>query len=296
MKKKEIIYISLLSTLLFVSFANVSVAAPPSYVGVKNGDEFIWTASLNIANLNATGLAVFGVENWTIMYEHFLDYFENSTGMQFDFFAGAGMKIVMKNVSDVIPHPSFPDTFGSGLYFDYYMAYAANNWTLLTAAANMTSPMIYVIDPSPLNESTISYALSNSLPIIMPIGLNYGMLATSFQTAIDAVPRLAGNMTVQVQGNGLKFTFKPAFLEWMINTTALAFEFGPLSDAVMTCRWNSDGVFEYGSVTYGGLTIATAQLVPPDAIPGYEIVTIIGVSIVTILAVIYIKRKKNILN
>ncbi|MHA1461034.1 MAG: Loki-CTERM sorting domain-containing protein [Promethearchaeota archaeon] len=33
---------------------------------------------------------------------------------------------------------------------------------------------------------------------------------------------------------------------------------------------------------------------PSDAlIPGYEIVTILGVSIVTIISIIYIKRKKN---
>ncbi|MBA7531263.1 hypothetical protein ES705_23474 [subsurface metagenome] len=41
MKKKELFAISLLSILVFVSFANVSVAAPPSYVGVKIGDKFI---------------------------------------------------------------------------------------------------------------------------------------------------------------------------------------------------------------------------------------------------------------
>ena len=293
MKKRELLFGSLLSILILVSFANVSVAAPPSYVGVKNGDEFIWTASLNVANLNTTGALIFGAAEWTFMYEYFLEYFKNTTHMDFDFFAGAGMKAVMKNVSDVIPHPYIPEFSGSGLYFDYYLAYSANNWTLVTEAANMTSPMIFLIDPSTLNESTITYALSG-MPLIMPIGFDYSMLATSYQAMVNTIPRLDGNVTIQVQGNGLKMTFKPLYLEWMLNMTMGPTEIEFLSDAVMTCRWNSIGVFDYGSVAYGGLTLATAQLVPADEIiPGYEIVTILGVSIVTIIAIIYIKRKKN---
>ena len=71
MKKKEIFAISMLSLLVFVSIANVSVAAPPSYVGVKNGDQFIWRASVNPTNLNLTAIALFGLENWTFMYEYF---------------------------------------------------------------------------------------------------------------------------------------------------------------------------------------------------------------------------------
>ncbi|GAH85848.1 unnamed protein product, partial [marine sediment metagenome] len=79
------------SILVFVSFANVAVAAPPSYVGVKKGDTYIWRASLNTVNLNTTAIALVGEDNWTLMYELFLAYFENSTGMEFDFLSGAGI-------------------------------------------------------------------------------------------------------------------------------------------------------------------------------------------------------------
>jgi len=293
MKKKELGYISLLSILLFVSFANISVAAPPSYVGVKNGDELVWTASLNMANLNTTGSALIGADNWTFIYEYFLEYFENNTGMEFDGFVGAGMKAVMKNVTDEMPHPFYTGFSGSGLYFDYYVAYAANNWTLLTAAANMTSPMIFLIDPSGLNESTIMYGISG-MPLVMSIGYNYALFAETYQTMIEATPALNGNISIQVHGNGFKITLKAVYLELMFDQLGAPFEIGTLSDAVLTCRWNSNGVFDYGSVAYGGVTLATAQLVPSDAlIPGYEIVTILGVSIVTIISIIYIKRKKN---
>ncbi|MHA1499317.1 MAG: hypothetical protein ACTSRT_17450 [Promethearchaeota archaeon] len=293
MKKKELGYISLLSILLFVSFANVSVAAPPSYVGVKNGDELVWTASLNMANINATGIALIP-DNWTYIYEYFLEYFENNTGMEFDGFVGAGMKAVMKNVTDEMPHPFYTGFSGSGLYFDFYVAYAANNWTLLTEAANMTSPMLFLIDPSGLNESTITYGLSG-MPLVMSIGYNYALFAETYQTMIEATPALNGNVSVQVHGNGFKITLKALYLELMFDQLGVPFEIGTLSDAVLTFRWNSNGVFDYGSIAYGGLTLVTAQLVvPDDMIPGYEIVTFIGVSIVTLLAIIYIKRKKNL--
>lgn len=295
MKKKESFAISLLSVLLFVSFVNVSVAAPPSYVGVKNGDEFIWTASLNLANLNATGIALFGADNWTFMYDYFLEYFENNTGIEFDFLAGAGMKAVMKNVTDEMPHPYMPGLIGSGLYFDYYMAYAEDNWTLMTEAANMISPMIFLIDPSTLNESTIFYGMSMGMPLFMPIGYNYSMFADEYQAMIEANPYSNGNVTIQVQGIGIKITLKATYLEFMFNQTGVPFEIGTLSDAVLTTRWNNIGVFDYGSFAYGGLTIATAQLVPTDdLIPGYELVTVLGVSLVTIIALVYNKRKKKI--
>jgi hypothetical protein len=293
MKKKEIFTISLLSLLVFLSFTNNSVAAPPSYVGVKKGDEFIWTASLNMVNLNATGIALFGLTNWTYMYEYFLDYFENQTGMGFDFFAGAGMKAVMTNVSDEIPHPYMPGFAGSGLYFDFYMAYAADNWTLLTAGANMTFPMVFIVDPSGLNESSIMYAFSGT-PLFMPIGYNYSMFVDVYETMIGTNPYTAGNITAQVQGNGFKLTLKPPLLRWMAENMGLPFELGTVTDAILTVRWNSNGVFDYGDVKYGGLTVATAQLVPSeDAIPGFEIATLIGVSITSLLALIYIQRKKH---
>jgi hypothetical protein len=79
----------------------------------------------------------------------------------------------------------------------------------------------------------------------------------------------------------------------MVNQSGLPFTPGPLIDAIFTIRWNSNGVLDYGDVKYGGLTLATAQLVPSeDLIPGFEIATLIGVSIISLLAIIYIQRKK----
>jgi hypothetical protein len=304
MKKKELLAISLLSILIFVSFSKVSVAVPPSYVGVKEGDEFIWTSSLNMVNLNASAIALFGEDNWTYMYNYFLEFFENNTGMEFDFLAGAGMKVVIQNVTDEMPHPYYPGMNASGIYIDYYIAYAANNWTLVAEAANFTNPMMFLIDPNTLNESTIMYGISGT-PFIMPIGFNYSMFADVYQTMIESDPYLNGNITIQVQGNRFEVTLKAAFLAYMFDMMGAPFEIGTLSDAVMTFRWNNTGVFEYASLEYGGLTLVTAQLVTTenddddddvdDLIPGYGLVTILGVSLATFIALVYTISKKKIL-
>lgn len=312
MIKKELFAFSLLCILVFVSLAKISVVASPSYivvnkgngsiwpvpssyVGVKIGDEFVWTASLNMVNLNTTAIALFGEENWTLIYDYFLEFYENGTGMEFDFLAGAGMKAVIQNVTDEMPHPFMMGVNGSGLYFDFYVAYAANNWTLVSEATNYTESMIFLADPSTLDESNIVYAVA-MMEFFMPIGINYSMFVDAHQTMIESNPYTSGNVTVQVQGNGFKYVLKATYLEWLFNQTGASFEIGTLLDVEMTFRWNSIGVLDYASMVYGGLTLATAQLAPTDAlIPGYELATILGVSLATFIALIYAIQKKKIL-
>ena len=297
MKKKELFAISLLSILVFVSFANVAVAAPPSYVGVKKGDTFIWKASLNMANINTTAIALVGEDNWTYFYNYVLDAYENSTGMELDFFSGSVMKTVITNVTDEMPHPSMMlPVNGSGIYFDVYLAYSPNNWTLVSEGANYTYPMVFLVDPSALNETTFMYAFSGT-PLFMPVGYDYSLAADYMQTMIASDPSTNGNMTFEVNGNGYKITLKAIFLESYYNMTGLPYELGPFLDVEINFRWNSIGVFSYASLVYGGLTIASVQLVTADdgLRPGYELVTILGVSLTTFIALVYTIRKKKVL-
>lgn len=288
MKRKEKLAIALFSTLIFLSFANSSMAAPPSYIGVATGDEYVWAPTINMVNVNATGIALFGEDNWTFAYNMILELYENSTGMDFGTFSGAGIKLAVKNVSDEITVA--PGIFASAVTVDIFTSAGNNNWTMF---ANNTVFGIY--DPNSLNETTIIYGFAG-IPLIMAKGFNYGMMTTAFNTMITSDPYLNGNITILTQGMGFKITLKSAYIESSLNMSSLPFNF-TLGDVVFNVRWNLNGVFEYGSVEYGGLTIASILLVSSDdLIPGYEIVTIFGVSIVTILAIIYVKQKKNIKN
>jgi hypothetical protein len=287
MKKKEKLVIGLFSALIVLSFVNTSTAAPPSYIGVATGDVYTWVPSINMASVNATGIALFGQDNWTIAYSMLSELYKNGTGMDLGVFVGAGLRVTLTNVSDQITVA--PGIYVSALTMDIEYSAGLNNWTMLV---NNTMTGIY--DPNSLNETTIVAAFGG-IPFIMAKGFNYTMATNALNTIIAANPYTVGNMTVQTQGNGYKITLLASYLQAAFNSTGAPFNLGSLGNAVFNVRWNLNGVLEYGDLVYGGLTFASIQLVAnDDSIPGFEIVTIIGVSIVTIIAIIYIKRKKNL--
>lgn len=285
LKRKEKFAIGLFSALILLSFVTTSTAAPPSYIGVASGDEFTWVPSINMGNINATGIGLFGQDNWTLIYNMLLGYYQNSTGMDFSSFAGSGIKLAVKNVTDEITVA--PGIFAVGLTIDISVSSGNNNWSLF---ANNT--MIPIYDPNSLNETTIIASFAG-IPLIMAKGTNYTMMSAGFMSVIATDPYLNGNITIQAQGNGLKITLKSNYFDVMFDTSSVPFDF-TLGDVVFNVRWNANGVFEYGELVYGGLTLASIELTTSDdAIPGFEIATVIGVSIVTIIAIIYVKRKKN---
>ena len=290
MKRTEKLAIALFSTLILLSLANASMAAPPSYIGVATGDVFVWVPSLNMANINTTAIGIVGEENWTIAYNMLMELYENSTGMEFGSFSGAGIKLAVNDVSNEVTVA--PGIYGANLTFNMYTSPGLNHWTMVE-----NNTVVQICDPNSLNETTIMDGLElGGLPLIMGKGFNYTMFTNFMDTMIAGNPYLYGNITVQTQGLGFKITLLSAYLESSINMSSMPFNF-TLGDIAFNARWNGNGVFEYGSIDYGGLTIVSIQLVPTDEmIPGFEIVTIIGVSITTIIAIVYIKRKKNIQN
>lgn len=287
MKRKEKLALVIFSTLILLSFVDTSMAAPPSFIGVATGDEYLWVPTINMVNVNTTGIALFGEENWTIAYDMLSELYKNETGMDLGSFVGVGIKVAVKNVSDVITVA--PGIFASELTIDISVSAGLNNWSLV-----VNNSVVPIYDPNSLNETTIMAGFGG-IPLIMAKGFNYSMFTNFMSTEIAADPYLNGNITVQTQGVGFKITLKANYLSLMFNSSGAPFDVGSLGDAVFNVRWNSNGVFEYGSLEYGGLTIVSIQLVSSDdSIPGFEIATIMGVSIVTVLAIIYIKRKKNI--
>jgi hypothetical protein len=291
MKNKQKFAIVLLGALVITSLACTNVsAASPSYVGVKTGDQFIWRASLNMANINATAIALIGEENWTVGYNMLLELYKNATGMDFTGLSGAGVKVVVTNVTAEMPVTPYLNAVG--LYYDLYTSWANNNWTMQVNSSGLMSPMGYLFDPNMLNASTISYAFYG-MPVFMSIGLNYTMLAQAMQLMIDSSPYTAGNFTVEAQGNGLKETLLGTYIDLLISQMGLPYNITGLGDVVTTVRWNSNGVLDEATISYGGLTLATAYLESgAGGIPGYELTIFTFALGAAIIAIIYIYRKK----
>jgi hypothetical protein len=78
-----------------------------------------------------------------------------------------------------------------------------------------------------------------------------------------------------------------------LNETDAPFNITDLADVVGTIRWNSLGVLEYASISYGGLVLASASLQTELQIPGFTIPLVIGISVCTLIALTVIVKKKH---
>lgn len=265
-----------------------TVAAPPSYVGVATGETYIWRASVSADNLDSAGEALFG-SNWAMMYDTFEDFWENLTHCPWNFFQGAGLKVVLTNVSDEITayYPSIP---ASGIYLDEWAAGCNDNYTLVYNSSGVTWPMMYVLDPSYLGPTNWQYYITSYY--FTSIGLDWTDLADYWQDDVDSSPYTAGNVTITPLSNGLDIELKDKYLEYLLYLMGgSSYVTGPLSDAEITLTWNSKGVFQKAVLEYGGVEIATAYL--EEGIPGYEFSIFMGITAATIVGLIYVIKKKK---
>ncbi|MFX1480093.1 MAG: hypothetical protein ACFFCI_18390 [Promethearchaeota archaeon] len=295
MKKVKIIGLTCVGLLLVFSLTNVANAQVPSYVGVNTGDTYIWAATADMAAVNSTMNGLIGAENWTMVYDMLNGMVENGTGQSIGTFAGVGLKIDVTNMTEEMPFTIYPFSQipGVGLYTNMSVAYEPNNWTLL-----MSGPSFVILDPTYIAQDNWHWYLSSYF--FHPKGLNYNQMATWMALNFTNMPPFgAPNMTVTGIGDGIRFTFLGSFLEDMANELSNgSFPITGLSDIVAEAKWNSNGVFSYASVAYGGLTLATIQLVAGggNEVPGFVIPLVLGTTVAAMICTIYIiKKKKRIL-
>ncbi|MFX0105303.1 MAG: hypothetical protein ACFE75_07425 [Candidatus Hodarchaeota archaeon] len=297
MKKAKIVGLSLLSALLLCSFINISHAAP-TYVGINTGNSYIWIASPNMANLNATAINLMGEANWTIAYVMLNQMIENMTGFGIDDFLGVGMSAVITNMTEEMP--TFPGANGVGVYADIAFSYQPNNWTTILNTTYPDFPPIWLIDPAVINNTNFMYYMGMAggvPPLFISKGLPFASIATWMNALYATMPPVYSNMTLSGLPDGFQFTILGEFLEWSMNESGTPFPISGLGNIVGTAKWNANGVLSYGSVSYGGLILATIELVPEaEIIPGYMIPVILGVSIFAVVSIIsIIRRKKHII-
>ena len=282
----------ILTVLLFFSIINYSTAAPPSYVGVNAGEQYTWVPSFNFANINATAISLIGEDNWTLAYDMLAELFENETGMDFSLIGSTGLRMTIHNVTDELIDSGIRY---SGIWFNMDVAMSADNWTRVVNATDSSSPMLRIINPSDINESTFMYAFMS--PTFLPIGIDFDLVVEGFNNYTNSSPYTAGNFTFARNGNGIAVTIKGDYLEIALNESGAPFNVTDLADMVGTIRWNIEGVLEYASISYGGLILASASLQTDLQIPGFTVPLMIGISVSTLMAIVIIvkKRKKIII-
>ena len=289
MKKTKIIGVVLFS-LLFLSTVNLASAAPPSYVGFNAGQEFIWTPTINFTNVNITALSLVDEANWTLAYAMLEELLENETGMTFDMLGGLGLRMIIHNVTDELIDSGI--RYG-GAWFNMDVSYSPGVWVRVVNATDSTYPMIRIINPADINETTYMYLFSSSP--FMPIGLNYTFVATQLNNYFSGNPYTAGNMSLARLGNGFQITIYGDYLEMMLQSMGEPFNetIIELENVIGTVQYNSLGILEYASVSYGGLVLASAALTTGLGIPGFTIPLVLSISAGTLIVLIVIVKKKN---
>jgi len=211
------------------------------------------------------------------------------------------MKANIKNFTDEMEY--YPGIDGVGVFAELNVSYQPDVWVML--ADGISYPTFMIQDPTGINESNYYYLAQ--MPLFLPLGLNFGQIASWINSDITGLEPIYNNVTVTGLSNGLRATVLGSFLEWLLVFSGAPFSIPTLSNVVVEVTWNEKGVFSSASLAYGGLTLVTSELLEeeeeeipetpePSEIPGYKIPIILGISSVALIAIIYhLKRKNNII-
>lgn len=290
MKKVKLVGLSIITALLFFSIVNVSQAAPPSYVGVKNGEQFTWVASIDMGSINTTAIALVGEENWAIVYNMIDEMAFNETGLHLDDFLGVAFRLKISNVTDEVPLSySIP---GVVVFGQFSMDYGGT-WVPIN---NPVDPVAIICDPSYINSTNFMYFLSEGgPPLLLPKGFPYATVTPWLNAFFATFAPIYSNITFSGTTNGFDLTILDEFFEWGFNQSGIPGETPTFSNVDVEATWNENGVLDFASLSYGGLTILTLTLMSEKAeeIPGFLIPVFLGAGAVTILGVIFVIQKKK---
>ncbi len=293
MKKGKVIGLSLICTLLIFSTINMARAQTPSYVGISEGDSYVWLTTVNMASVNTTMNGLIGADNWSMTYDMLNEMAKNASGYEISDYLGAGIKA---DISVITPEtPLWPGATGVGVFTNISVAYEIDNWVLV---ANDSDPTFMIADPAGLNETTFMYYLfPMGPPLFLAKGINFNQVATWIGAGLTGVPPIYNNITVTGVGNGFTFTILGAFLEDMAAGSGAPFPIPTLGNIVVTVRWNPNGILNLATFAYDGLTIATLQLIGNlEEIPGFIIPIFLGAGMIGLIGTIsVVRRKKRVL-
>ncbi|MFX0027876.1 MAG: hypothetical protein ACFE8B_01585 [Candidatus Hermodarchaeota archaeon] len=272
MKKSRILLISVLGMFLFIPLSNYSTAAPPDYIGVQVGEEYIWTLGVNVDGYAAM------ITDMGETVPPDISMFETMPSIQ--------MKGVIEYISDEI----------SGVVYDYviinisiYMNVPGYGWQ---------SPMppgeylpVFVLSNATSNyfNDTMNALETESTPygfafpfMIVPHNLNWTEAANGLNDLVDMLTGGSTGETIEQNGNGFKVTIPSQ----MINGSLM-------QEMEVTAQWNSKGVFGQGAMKYGGTNVITINAPSSEEIPGFDVLILIGiVGLSTAGIIYYVKRKK----
>jgi len=272
MKKSRILLISILGMFLFIPFSNYSTAAPPDYIGVQVGEEYIWTLGINVDGYSTMITDMGG----TVPPD--ISMFETMPSIQ--------MKGVIEYISDEY----------TGVVYDYviinislYMNVPGYGWQQYPEPG-MELP-IFVLNNATANyfNDTMNAMETETTPygfampfVIVPHNLNWTIQAAGLNEIIDFFSGGTTGEVIEATENGFKITIPSQ----MINGSLM-------QEMQFTAYWNDKGVFGQGGLKYGGTNVLTINAPESEEIPGFDLVILIGVIGLSTSGIIYYIKKKK---
>lgn len=288
MKKMKKLYLLFLGLLLFLPFVKVS-PAQESYVGIQEGNEYLWRLGLH--SVNWEGYFMDNLEEtldilWPLgdlhMLNVYLDWFvwqhdPPQSHWPFSITAiGSEETGTLLSPFDNTIITSTPVNATAGWeipWYEQYHSYYNGTWYIVN-------------DTSSFLRQTFNLTLSFSPYGIMgvpfaPKTINWTSFITEFLGVMNSRGGLYNNISATAKSNG-----------YSLNVPARGFENNSVAIDIQV-KYNSNGVLTYYEFKYGGKLLVNYWLYVPDLIDEGDMLTIIfggGLIVGIALFVLIIKR------
>lgn len=276
MKKTEKISLILLSALFIFPLIGTAVAAPPSYVGVSEGETYTWDLNIKITTLQALAtdigeslppeIGLFeSIPTIQLIAEILAVSDEGPAGPYFYVNVTTALSIGIPGTT-TMPFPG-----------GEYMNFVVLNHTSEDYFMAMFQVMGYL--------SGIGDDGGFAAFLFVATGLDWVNVSADLEEMFNLAPEMP-NGTISALSDGFEIVFPSQMLEGA-TLKALGVE----------VHYNSKGVLSKAIIKYDGSTLLSFALsAGDDEIPGYEIPLVLGIIGIVIFGMIHhIRKRKKII-
>jgi hypothetical protein len=300
MKKKNLVLFIGIGFLAILPFIRVSVAAPPSWVGIAVGDTYSWTYDTDTTARDGAwttdGVAL-------LIFTNFGEWVGWVDDGEMGALGAGGLSHEITAVEDLAADIEYLTGYSSVAYTGAVTAdfeWWTGDWADKDTGLNVWNGFIieneddFVEYHSGLAGFFNIYGFTyHTIGLFVPSGdfFDWGEIVTLANANItDATVTVLTNSTTSEE---IGFKITVAATAWTTNTLALTLEVTYDSCGLLDVwdmKYGSDSIL---TITQTAGSTCTPYVTPAPAIPGYELPIVIGITAVSIISLILIKKIKN---
>lgn len=295
---KKIVPINILIfSLLLIASINVGVATE-DYVGVSEGDEYIWNLTVSEKEIEDFAKDVYGEEYWKQMEDSWDDGADDM-GINDDWTQYSGLKIVVEDISSEFDSSSSYYYYSNSSYkyvlieIEAYYSEDMSTWTSIKDTMedyyeaeynqpyNMPDINVPILDPDDLTYEMMSFMMYSPF---MPLGFDWSEFVEDLNEGYE---EYGGSSSMDFEATALSngLTLEMDDMPSM--------EGGTIDDISSTITYNEKGVLSYFDIMYGTVYLAKVQLQTGFGdIPGYPTMIFLSLAAIGTLGLIIVVKKR----